>query len=211
MKYTIIDCAQRSPEWRAARLGKLTGSVAGDMMTKIKSGESAARRNLRVRLALERLTNRSQERDFVGAAMQHGIDTEPMAIAEYEARAGTILEPVGFCDVPELMTGCSLDSFISGREGIVEIKCPESATHYEYLKTKRIPNDYYWQCLHNCWITGAEFCDFVSFDPRFEERLQYFCKRFEPTPQELKAYDESARQFLAEVAVEVREMKELAA
>lgn len=211
MNFTIIECEQRSPEWRQARLGKLTGSAAADMMTKIKTGESAARRKLRVRLALERLTGRSQESDFVSASMQHGIDTEPMAVAEYEARTGTILEPVGFCDVPDLMTGCSLDSFVCGNEGIVEIKCPDSSTHYEYLKAKKIPTDYYWQCLHNAWVTGVSFCDFVSFDPRFEERLQFLCIRFEPTSQELRAYDEAARQFLSEVSAEIKEMQELAA
>lgn len=211
MNFTIVECAQRSPEWRAARLGKLTGSAAPDMMTRIKTGESAARRKLRIRLCLERLTGRSQESDFVSASMQHGIDTEPMAVAEYEARTGTILEPVGFCDVPSLMAGCSLDSFVMGREGIVEIKCPDSSTHYEYLKSKKIPTDYYWQCLHNVWITGAKFCDFVSFDDRFEERLQYLCIRFEPTSQELTAYDMAAREFLSECDAEVKAMQELAA
>lgn len=211
MKFTIIDCEQRSPAWRLARLGKLTGSVACDMMTKIKSGESAARRKLRIRLALERLTNRSQESDFVSASMQHGIDSEPTAVAEYEARTGTILEPVGFVQVEGLMAGCSLDSFVSGRQGIVEIKCPDSSTHYEYLRAKRIPTDYYWQCLHNVWITGARFCDFVSFDNRFEERLQFLCMRFEPTSQELMAYDAEARKFLAEVEVDIQDMKELTA
>lgn len=211
MNFTIIECEQRSPEWRAARLGKLTGSAAADMMTRIKSGEAAARRKLRVRLALERLTNISQESDFVNASMQHGIDSEPLAVAEYEARTGTILEPVGFVQAEGLMAGCSLDSFLSDRSGIVEIKCPDSSTHYEYLKSKRIPTDYYWQCLHNAWVTGAEFCDFVSFDPRFEERLQFLCVRFEPTSQELSAYDTAAREFLAEVDAEVKAMQELAA
>lgn len=211
MNFTIIECEQRSPEWRTARLGRLTGSQAADMMTRIKSGEAAGRRRLRVKLALERLTNRSQESDFVSASMQHGIDSEPLAVAEYEARTGTILEPVGFCEAEEIMAGCSLDSFICGREGVVEFKCPDSHTHYEYLKTKRIPTDYYWQCLHNCWITGAKFCDFVSFDPRFEERLQYLCIRFEPTAQELQAYDKAAREFLAEVDAEVEEMRRLVA
>lgn len=211
MNYVIIDCEQRSDMWRAARIGKLTGSVAGDMMTKIKTGESAARRKLRIRLALERLTGKSQEPTFFNASMQHGVDTEPQAIAEYEARAGTILERVGFCQHVSLMAGCSLDSFISDGSGIVEIKCPDSSTHYEYLKSKRIPTDYYWQCLHNVWITGAKFCDFVSFDPRFEERLQYLCIRFEPTAQELTAYDGEARRFLAEIEVDINDMRNMTA
>lgn len=209
MKFVEIECEQRSEMWRAARLGRLTGSAASDMMTRIKTGEAAARRKLRVRLALERLTGRSQESDFVNAAMQHGIDSEPAAIREYEARTAEILEPVGFCEAEGLMAGCSLDSFVMGREGIVEIKCPDSHTHYEYLRTRKIPTEYYWQCLHNCWVVSAKFCDFVSFDPRFEERLQFLSMRFMPTAQELQAYDLEARKFLDEVAADVEEMKRM--
>jgi YqaJ-like viral recombinase domain len=209
MTFVVIDCVQRSDEWRAARLGKLTGSAAADMMSRIKSGESAGRRKLRIRLALERLTGRSQESAFTSAAMQHGIDTEPVAIREYEARTGNILEPVGFCDVPGLMAGCSPDAFVDDRKGLVSIKCPESHTHYEYLKTRKIPGDYRWQNIHEMWITGAEFVDTVSFDDRFEERLQYICMRQLRDDAEIAAYDYEARAFLAEVSVDIKEMKEL--
>lgn len=65
VSYKIIDCEQKSPEWLAARAGRLTGSVADEAMRTIKSGAfSADRKHLRMRLALERITGQPQERAF---------------------------------------------------------------------------------------------------------------------------------------------------
>jgi predicted phage-related endonuclease len=207
MKFNVIDCEQKSAEWFAARLGRLTGSVAVDITRTVKSGEAASRRNLRVQLALERITGRSQESDFQSQAMQHGNEFESKALAIYEANTGTILERVGFLSCEMLMAGCSLDAFVGGRKGIVEAKCPKSATHLEYLRTRKIPNDYFWQCTHNLWVTGAEWCDFISFDEAFPEELQYLCVRLERDEQEIAAYAELASKFLAEVSVEVNEIQ----
>lgn len=210
MTYTIINCEQRSAEWLAARAGRLTGSAAADMMRKIKSGAaSASRKHLLVRLALERITARPQERSFTTAAVQHGIDKEPIAFARYEAQTGDILERVGFLSLGPVMAGCSLDAFISGRTGIVEFKCPESATHFEYLRSREIPEDYRWQCIHNMWVSRAEYCDFVSFDDRFPDDLQYLCVRLERNEQEIKAYEAAVHRFLAEVSVEVGAINKL--
>lgn len=209
MNFTVIDCQQKSPEWYAARLGRLTGSVAVDITRTINSGEAASRRNLRVKLALERITGRSQESEFMSAAMEHGEEFEPKALAIYEANTGTILERVGFLGCEVLMAGCSLDAFVSGRKGIVEAKCPKSATHLEYLRTRKIPNDYYWQCTHNLWVSGAEYCDFISFDCAFPEELQYLCVRLERDESAIAAYAALASTFLAEVAVEVNEIQQM--
>lgn len=209
MKYQIIDCEQRSPEWYAARLGRLTGSTAPDMMTKIKSGESAARRNLRVKLALERITGKSGDSDFQSQDMLNGIEREATALGIYEARSGEILERVGFLACEGIMAGCSLDAFVAGGQGIVEAKCPKPATHLAYLRTKAIPAEYYWQCLHNLWVSRARWCDFISYQPDFPEELQYLCVRLEPTMQELVAYENEAMKFLAEVSVETDEINAL--
>lgn len=207
MKYSIIDCEQRSPEWFAARLGRLTGSCAADMMAKIKSGEAAGRRNLRVKLALERITGKSLDSDFHSVDMQNGIDREAQALSIYEARSDEILEPVGFLSCEGIMAGCSLDSFVCGGQGIVEAKCCKPATHLSYLRSKTIPAEYYWQCLHNIWVSGVRWCDFISYQPDFPEKTQYLCVRLEATMQELVAYEGAAMQFLAEVAVETNEIK----
>lgn len=211
MKYTVIECDQKSADWHKARLGRLTGSVAVDITRTIKSGEAASRRNLRVRLALERITGKSQESEFMSQAMDHGEEFEPKALAIYEAMSGTILERVGFLSCEVLMAGCSLDSFIEGRKGIVEVKCPKSATHLEYLRTKKIPNDYYWQCVHNLWVSGAEYCDFISYDEAFPEELQYLCVRLERDEKVIAEYAALASKFLAEVTVEVSEIQAMRA
>jgi hypothetical protein len=206
MKYSVIDCEQRSEAWYAARLGRLTGSVASDMMARIKSGEAAGRRNLRTKLSLERITGRSMESDFMSVDMQNGIDREAQGLAIYEAMTGTIIERVGFLSCGEIMAGCSLDAFVESRVGIVEAKSPKPATHLAYLRTKTIPQDYYWQCLHNVWVSGARWADFISWQPDFPEELQYLCVRLEPTMQELVAYENEAMKFLAEVTVETNEI-----
>jgi predicted phage-related endonuclease len=208
-RFTAINCEQRSTEWFAARAGRLTGSAAADMMRTNKSGVAASRKHLRMRLALERITGQPQERAFTTAAVERGREKEPFAAARYEAETGCILEPLGFLSMGPIMAGCSLDSFIHGRRGLVEIKCPESATHYEYLKTRQIPSDYRWQCIHNLWVTCAEFAEFISFDDRFPEDLQYLCVRLERNENEIAAYDAEVSKFLAEVAIEVKEINKL--
>lgn len=209
MNFTVLDCEQRSDEWRAARVGRLTGSRAAPMMAKIKSGEAAARRNLRIGMGLERITNRSYERAFTARVVQQGIDTEPVALGIYEARTGYMLDRPGFLSGGALMVGCSLDGAINDFEGIVEAKCPESATHYGYLKSRQIPEDYQWQCVHNMWVSGAQWCDFISYEPNFPEDLQYLCVRIERNESAITAYAEAANRFLAEVAIEVTEIQKL--
>ena len=207
MNFVVIDCEQKSPEWFTARLGRLTGSVAVDITRTVKSGEAASRRNLRVRLALERITGRSQESDYESQAMQHGNEFEAKALSTYEARSGSLVERVGFLRCESLMAGCSLDALVDGGDGIVEAKCPKSATHLEYLRTRQIPNDYYWQCVHNLWVSGAKYADFISFDAAFPDELQYLCVRMERNKTVIAEYEALATRFLAEVAVEVSEIE----
>lgn len=209
MNYTILKCEQRSPEWYTARAGRLTGSAAADMMRTTKSGPAASRKHLITRLALERITGRPQEREFTKAVVQHGIDKEPATFGRHEAESGEILERVGFLSLGGIMAGCSLDAFVDGRKGIFEGKAPESATHLEYLRTRTIPDDYRWQCIHNLWVSGADYCSFVSFDDRFPDELQYMCVRLERNELEIQAYAAAAGRLLAEVSVAVNEINKL--
>lgn len=214
MNCTILEFEQRSDEWHAARAGRFTGSCASEAMHTIKSGAfSAGRKHLRTRLALERITGKPQERKFTTEAVQNGIDKEPLALGRYEAETGEILTRVGFLSHNEMLVGCSLDAAImkGGRIiGIVEGKAPESATHLDYLKPPHvIPADYRWQCLHNIWVSGADWCDFISFDDRFPDDLQYLCVRFQPDQKEVREYEIAALRFLAEVAEEVDEVNKL--
>lgn len=208
--FTINEAPQRSAEWFAARSGRLTGSVAADMMARIKDGEAAKRRDLRARLVVERLTGKPQEDSYVNAAMQHGIDHEASALAAYEVATGRLVERTGFLSHTELMAGCSLDGHVGDFTGIVEAKCPKSATHLRYLRCKSVPSEHLFQVVHNLWITGADWCDFVSFDPRFQPELQLWTIRVERKSLDMAAYELSVRAFLTEVEKEEAEVRELA-
>lgn len=209
MSFTIIDVPQRSPEWYAARLGRLTGSCAADMLATIKSGEAAGRRNLRVRLVLERLTGRSQEADFVSTDMQNGIDREAEAFAQYEALSGHVMHRVGFLQHRTLMAGCSPDGVLGDFDGLVSIKCPKPATHLEFLKSRKVPTEYQRQNAHESWISGASFVDFLSYQPEFPPELASCLVRVERADLDIPAYEKAALAFLEEVDTELAAVRTL--
>lgn len=209
MNFTILNAEQRSPDWFAARLGRLTGTGAGDMLATIKTGEAAARRDLRMRLVCERLTGQCQENGFVNAEMQRGIDLEPVAFAAYEALTGQMVRRTGFLAHTELQAGCSLDGDVDDFMGIVELKCPKSATHLRYLRAGTMPPEHLAQITHNLWVSSAAWADFVSFDDRFPEALQIFRVRVQAKDLDLAGYQTKALAFLAEVDRELEAVRHL--
>jgi predicted phage-related endonuclease len=210
-EFDIVTAEQRSPEWFAARLGRLTGSRAADMLATVKAGEAAARRDLRAQLVCERLTNTLQEDGYVNSAIQRGIDCEPLARQAYEALTGEVAHQTGFLAHRTLAVGCSLDGHIGDFAGILELKCPKSATHLAYLRAGQVPATYIPQITHNLWVSGAAFCDFLSFDDRFPVGLQTCLIRVERNEQYIASYALAASLFLAEVAAEVEAVKGLRA
>jgi putative phage-type endonuclease len=197
--FLVIDCEQRTPAWFQARAGRLTASCAKDMLATIKAGEAAARRDLRVRLVVERLTGEPEENGYINEAMQWGIDHEDDAFAAYEALTGDVVQRSGFLSHPELMAGASLDGHIGDFDGVLEIKCPKKATHFGYLRASAMPAEHLAQVTHALWISGAEFCDFFSFDPRFPAHMRTFLHRVNRTDVDIDAYAAKAKAFLAEV------------
>lgn len=182
-------------------------------------GEAAARRDLRLALVCERLTGRPLESGYVSADMKRGREMEAAAIRAYEARMGVFVKRVGFLRHPTLLAGCSPDGYIGDYAGIVEVKAPRSATHLEYIRASLrpkgistyidpgVPNDYKGQVLHNLWISGAEYCDFVSYDPRFPPELQFFRVRQERNEMELRIYQRTVERFLEEVEAELADVR----
>lgn len=205
----IVQCEQRSPEWLKARLGKLTASRASDMTATIQKGEAAARKNLRTQLVLERLTGVSQESGFVNQAMQQGVEREPDALLWYEAETGQLVQRTGFIEHDTLAAGASLDGHVGELEGVVECKCPIASTHLEFLETGKIPGAYLDQITHQLWITGAAWCDYVSFHPDFPEGLRLKILRVQRDERAIAAYAEKAAAFLAEVDQKVATLRTL--
>lgn len=209
MKFTICTAEQRSQEWFAARAGRLTGSVAGDMVDFNKDGKtpSAKRRDLLCRLVAEQLTGVSQEDGYVNAAMQWGIDHEPDAFDAYEAASGNLVRRTGFLSADDLMVGCSLDGDVEDFTGIVELKCPKTATHLSYWEAGAVPANHMPQILHNLWVTGAQWCDFVSYDPRLPDYLQLFVQRVPRVEINVLAYAKTAEKFLEEIDAKVAHLR----
>ena len=169
------------------------------MLATIKKGEAAARRDYRMQLACERITQQAQEDTYVNAAMQRGIDLEDSAVGAYMALTGNLVATSGFLVHDTLMAGCSLDGDVDDLEGIIEVKCPKSSTHLGYLETHTVPANHLPQITHNLWITGAKWCDFVSYDDRFPAALQLFVARITPNEAAIEEYEARAMEFLQEV------------
>ena len=188
---------QRTEEWFAARLGKVTASRVADVLAKIKSGESASRKNYKMELVVQRLTGKQGE-SFTNAAMEWGTEQEPFARMAYEAHTGTFVKEEGFVDHPTIEGfGCSPDGLVG--DGLIEIKCPNTANHIETVLENKAPSKYIPQMQAQMACTGAKWCDFVSFDPRVPEDLQLFVVRVERDQEYIDAMEVEVKQFLSEV------------
>jgi putative phage-type endonuclease len=200
-----VNVEQRSAEWHQMRLGKVTASRVADILAKTKTGPSASRQNYLIELALQRTTGVIQE-SYSNSAMEWGTQTEPQARVAYEVATHNFVDQVAFVDHPIIKGfGCSPDGLVG--EGLIEIKCPNSATHWEYFKYNRPPQKYVIQMQAQMSCTGAKWCDFVSFDPRMPERSQLLVVNV-PRDDEFILYMESEiKQFLSEVEAEVQLMK----
>lgn len=199
---------QRSDEWFAARLGKVTASKVADVIAKTKTGYSASRENYMAQLICERMTGQKQE-SFTNSAMEWGTATEPLARAAYEAHANVLVNEVGIIDHSFLpMCAASPDGLVD-IDGMLEIKCPNTATHFDTLLTGSVPAKYIaqmqWQmaCANRLWV------DFVSFDPRAPEGLQFFVKRVDRDDAYIQGLEAEVHKFLMELEQRIEKLNQL--
>ena len=193
-----LEIKQGTEEWHQIRLGKVTASRVSDVMSKIKSGESAGRKNYKMDLVVERLTN-TPTSSFTNAAMAWGTETEPLARMAYEVHSGNFVETVAFIQHPSIeWFGCSPDGLI-GSEGNLEIKCPNTSTHIDYLLAGVPPAKYVPQMQTQMACTGRLWTDFVSYDPRLPPELQLFVVRLDRDEAYIQQIEDEVKQFLDEV------------
>lgn len=196
---------QGSPEWFAERLGKVTASRLSDVVARTKTGWGAARANYMAQLIAERLTGVPQE-SYTNSAMQWGIDTEADARAAYEFRTDANVELVGFVPHPSIeMSGASPDGLI-GNEGLIEIKCPNTATHLDTLLSLSLPAKYVTQMQWQMACTGRAWCDFVSYDPRMPETMRLYVRRIKRDDKQITEYEDAVTEFLAELDRKVMDL-----
>lgn len=194
----MTSIIQGSPEWHACRLGKVTASRVADVVARTKSGYSASRANYAAQLIVERLTGQPTE-GYTNTAMQWGTETEPDARITYEFYTGADVEQVSFIDHPRIvLTGASPDGLV-GNDGLIEIKCPNTATHLETLTTQSVAGKYITQMQWQMAVTGRHWCDFASYDPRLPEHLRLFVKRVQRDDELIRELEAEVIAFLKEI------------
>ncbi|MES2902857.1 MAG: lambda exonuclease family protein [Pseudomonadota bacterium] len=198
---------QGSAEWFAARLGKATASKIADIIAKTKSGVSASRATYAGQLIAERLSGTPTE-SFSNGSMQWGTDNEAAARDAYAAHHLCEVVEVGFADHPTIpMSGASPDGLV-GDDGLVEIKCPNSATHIDTLLKKAIPSKYVTQMMWQMACTGRKWCDFASFDPRLPEHMQLIVIRLDRSDEWISEIEAEVAKFLSEIDDKVAALRE---
>jgi putative phage-type endonuclease len=199
---------QGTNEWFAARIGKVTASRVADVLAKTKTGYSTTRDNYMAQLVCERLTGQKGD-SFTNAAMQHGTDTEPLARAAYEALHDVLVDEVGFIPHPSIiMAGASPDGLVSD-DGLLEIKCPNTATHIETLLSQTVPGKYNTQMQFQMACTNRSWCDFVSFDNRLPPELQLFVRRVPRDNMYIKLMEDEIVKFLNELDLKIAQLMEI--
>ena len=194
----MTEIEQGSDAWKRLRLGKVTASRVSDLIAKTKSGWGASRANYMAQIIAERLTGEPQE-SYTNAAMQWGTTTEPDARMAYEFRTDATVIQTGFIAHPTIqMSGASPDGFVSAN-GLVEIKCPNTATHIETLLGQSVPSKYITQMQWQMACTGCEWCDFVSFDPRLPEVMRMFVSRIARDEKFIAELEVHVTDFLSEI------------
>ena len=204
----MTSISQGSAEWHAIRVGKVTASRVADVVAKTKSGWGASRANYMAELIAERLTGEAAER-FTNAAMNWGTEKEPDARAAYEFFRDASVVEIGFVEHPTIvMTGASPDGLVSD-DGMVEIKCPNTATHLETLLTQTVPAKYNTQMQWQMACTGRKWCDFASYDPRLSEEMSLFVKRVERDDKTIAELEKDVSAFLAELDEKLSKLNDI--
>ena len=198
---------QQTTQWFKDRSGKVSASRCADLMAKTKSGYSTSRKNYMMELIIARLTGMMLLDNFTSPAMQWGIETEAEARKQYEAETLNIVEECGFISLTDDV-GCSPDGLI-GEDGLLEIKCPNSATHIETLISSKVDRKYLLQIQFQLWVTGRKWCDFVSYDPRWPVELRLYIQRVGRDEETITEIKKEVDLFLKEMFDMLNKIKEL--
>lgn len=195
---------QRSPEWFAARCGKVTASRLYDVMARTKSGYAASRQNYMAELICQRLTGKPEE-GFTNAAMMRGTELEPVAREMYALNEfDAVISEVGLIDHPTIAGFAASPDGLVNDDGLIEIKCPNTWTHLQTLKTGVPKYQYLLQMHAQMMCTGRKWCDFVSFDDRLPPELAYFKTRINFDEVLAEEIEQEVVKFLTELETEIQ-------
>ena len=199
----VTGINQGTEEWKLLRCGKVTASRIPDVMNFLKNGkEGGDRAKYKIQIVTEMLTGVPYEYALDTAAMRWGREQEPFARFAYAKYRGCTVDQIAFAYHPTIeLAGASPDGLV-GKNGLVEIKCPMSSTHVQYVLADVVPDDYRYQIIWQlACMPEREWVDFISFDPRTKDNLRLFIKRLHRDKQveeEIKTITAGVELFLGE-------------
>lgn len=201
---------QGSPEWYAAKCGKVSASHIAEVMSRTKTGWGAARKHYMDKLVAERITGQPVTQRAV-QSLERRLEMEPEARIAYEFYSDNMVEQVGFIEHPTIPNaGASPDGLIS-KDGGLEIKCCDTATHIELIRSGVIDKSYVQQCDFGMACTGREWWDFASYDPLMPEELKLYVQRIPRNDTRIAEIETAVIEFLAEVEAKVEQVVAMAA
>ena len=199
----ITDIEQGSEAWLALRYGWITASRFKDVKA---GGEGKTRKAYMYQLAAEAISDMRQE-SFTNEYMEWGTQTEPQAREMYEFVSGNTVELVAFIKLSEdKKTGCSPDGLV-GEDGMVEFKCPKTTTQIETFLSGKMPTGHSAQVQGQLWVSGRQWCDFVSFDPRIDGEASYFCVRVERDEEAITEIADACDKFEIELTEMIQQLR----
>jgi hypothetical protein len=187
---------QRSDAWFELRKGKMTSSEIYKIMggEKTKDGLSETAKTYLLERVSEKLGGAPALSHPVGsrpAALEWGYELEELACNVYQEKRNMVVDKASFMIYNDYYGG-SPDGLVKP-DGIIEIKCPyASANHFKHglIETdadfKKVAPSYYYQCLSNIICANAQWCDFISFDPRVQEDCGLFVYRLNRNEEEVE-------------------------
>lgn len=206
----VIDAPQGSDAWLAARVGRVTASRIADVLSKGRSGApSATRAAYMGELIAETLTGQPANAFQGNADTERGQELEPEARAVYESRRSVMVNAVGIVIHPRIeRSGASPDGLV-GDDGLLEVKCPRTHTHLEYLLGGEPPAKYLPQMAWQCACTERAWVDFVSYCPAMPDDLKLFVARYSPPMEYLQDIEKAVVEFLAEMDAKLHRLAKL--
>lgn len=185
---------QGTSDWHEARCGVVTASRFSDVLMK---PTTAGYMNYRAEIIAERLTGKPAE-SYQSKEMQWGILQEENARRVYELVNDIQVDQVGLIKHADIEAGASPDGLVGDR-GLIEIKCPNTSTHIKTLLARKHPAQYEAQMQGQMWITNRDWCDFVSYDPRLDDKNAFFTVRVYRDDAYIQKLEKSIIVFLHEV------------
>lgn len=184
----IFDCVQGEPEWFECRRGIVTASRFADVLAK---GQGITRRKYLYTLAGEVLTGEYAE-SYSNAHMERGHEMEADAVNLYAFQRDVEPLTVGFMRCGR--AGCSPDRLL-GTDGMLEAKSKLPHLQLEVLERDDLPPEHKAQVQGQLWVSGREWCDFVSYWPR----LPLFVKRVDRDEKYIATLAQAVADFVGEL------------